>query len=124
MLAVPFERPLLATAGHASVGICTLLLLAQSCSLLPGSTSWRCGRVRAARHATVFCACLSLLVCFRLFLASQLAERESEDGEVHYLVKWAGFEADPAPDSWLEEGALADVGDRALGLEGAFCWRL
>ena len=41
----------------------------------------------------------------------QLAEREGEDGEARYLVKWAGFEADPAADSWLEEGALADVSE-------------
>lgn len=39
----------------------------------------------------------------------QLAEREGDDGETRYLVKWAGFEADPTDDSWLEEGDLSDV---------------
>ncbi|KAL4428471.1 hypothetical protein ABPG75_002560 [Micractinium tetrahymenae] len=37
-----------------------------------------------------------------------LAEEEDGDGDLRYLVKWKGYEADPADDGWLYEGGMKD----------------
>lgn len=45
----------------------------------------------------------------------QLAEGEDDEGDLRFLVKWQGYEADPDDDGWLYENEMTQVSAVARG---------